>query len=118
MPPLLRGEFSRRVETMNDTHRLLERLNRIEVLLESLVQQKIAKEWYSTGEVAEVLDKAEYTVREWCRMGQIAAKKAPNGRGWLISHDVLLALRNRRPPIRNRHNAIMCAISREKKLGN
>ena len=71
-----------------------ERLTRIEALLEHLLEQRIAKEWYSTAEVARVLNRAEYTVREWCREGRVTARKTENGRGWLISHEELDRLRN------------------------
>ena len=71
-----------------------EKLTRIESLLQDLLQQRIAKEWYTTSEVGQLLDRAEYTVREWCRERKVQARKTPNGRGWLISHDELQRLRN------------------------
>ena len=75
-----------------------ERLTRIEAILQSLVRERTIKEWYSTAEVAKLLDKAEYTVREWCRQGRIHASKKPYARGahpeWLISHDELTRIRN------------------------
>ena len=56
---------------------------------------------YSTTEVARLLDRAEYTVREWCHQGRIRAKKKPRGRGkggeWLVSHDEFVRLRNEGP---------------------
>ena len=52
-----------------------ERLQRIEQMLELLVQQRTVKEWYSTAEVAKILGKAEFTVREWCRLKRIYAEK-------------------------------------------
>jgi hypothetical protein len=71
---------------------------RIESALTLLVEQRTAKEWYTTAEVAKIVGKGEYTVREWCRQGRIRAKKKPCGRGkggeWLISHDELTRLRN------------------------
>ena len=74
------------------------RLDRIEQILQSLVEQRTFKEWYSTAEVAKLLDKAEFTVREWCRLGRIAAKKKNCGRGvageWIISHEELTRVRN------------------------
>lgn len=73
---------------------VLERLSRIEAALAALIEQRTAKEWYSTDEVGELLGKSSYTVREWCRKGQVPAEKAPNGRGWLIAHGDLLRLRN------------------------
>ena len=75
-----------------------ERLERIEQMLVTLVQQQTIKEWYTTAEVGGLLGRAEYTVREWCRQGRIRAKKKPCGRGkggeWLVSHEELTRLRN------------------------
>jgi hypothetical protein len=66
-----------------------------------IVKQQTVKEWYSTGEVAKLLGKAEYTVREWCRQGRAQARKRPCGRGksdeCLISHEDLLRLKNEGP---------------------
>ena len=74
------------------------RLDRIEAALDVLVGRQTVKDWYSTSEVASVLGKAEYTVREYCRQGRIHAKKKPCGRGkggeWLVSHEELTRLRN------------------------
>jgi hypothetical protein len=82
-----------------DLHeQLLQRLDRIEAALAELVQQRTAKEWYSTAEVAEIMQKAEFTVREWARLGRIRAEKRACGRGrtkeWVISHAELLRLQN------------------------
>ena len=77
---------------------LLERLSRIEAALQSLVREKTIKEWYSTGEVAALLGKSDYTVREWCRLGRVRASKKAHARGahpeWLIAHTELQRLRN------------------------
>ena len=52
------------------------------------------KDWYTTEEVAKILGKAEFTVREWCRNGRVKAEKRMSGRGafstWVISHQELL----------------------------
>jgi hypothetical protein len=75
-----------------------ERLDRIEGLLRLLVEQKTVKDWYTTAEVAEILQRAEWTVREWCRLGRVNAAKRPCGRGtsqeWIISHEELERIRN------------------------
>jgi hypothetical protein len=86
---------------MSDTmhvDELIRRLDRIESALAELLRQRTVKAWYSTAEVAGMLDRADYTVREWCRQGRIRAKKKPCGRGkggeWLVSHEELTRLRN------------------------
>ncbi len=75
-----------------------ERLDRIESMLASLVQRETVKDWYATPEVAKLLGRAEYTVREWCRQGRISARKKPCGRGkggeWLVSHEEVMRLRS------------------------
>ncbi len=80
---------------------MLERLDRFEATLDRLeamtallVQQRTVKDWYTTEEVAKILGKAEFTVREWCRNGRVKAEKRMSGRGafstWVISHQELL----------------------------
>jgi hypothetical protein len=75
-----------------------ERLQRIETMLESLIEQRTAKDWYTTTEIAGILGKSEYTVREWCRLGRIHASKRQYARGaypeWRISHDELTRIKN------------------------
>jgi hypothetical protein len=75
-----------------------ERLTRIEEALQLLVQQKTIKDWYTTAEIAESLQRAEWTVREWCRTGRVNAEKRLCGRGnsleWIISHGELQRIRN------------------------
>ena len=67
-----------------------ERLDRIEAMLAVLVERQTVREWYTTAEAASLLGKAEFTVREWCRRGRMAAEKRLSGRGahpeWAISH--------------------------------
>lgn len=77
---------------------LTTRLARIEQTLDLLVQQRTIKDWYSTAEIAQLLGKAEFTVREWCRLGRVRATKKKCGRGiaseWVISHEELTRVRN------------------------
>lgn len=81
-----------------EIHDLQVRLERIETVLSKLVQARTIKEFYSTAEVAERLDRAEWTVREWCRLGRIHAKKRRTGRGptgeWMISNQELERIMN------------------------
>ena len=80
------------------TEQISDRLDRIEAMLKDLVSEKTIKECYSTAEVAEILGKAEFTVREWCRLGRIWAEKRACGRGnskeWMISHVELTRIQN------------------------
>jgi predicted site-specific integrase-resolvase len=74
--------------------RLRERLDRIESMLAVLVERQTVREWYTTEQVARLVGKAEFTVREWCRHGRLRAEKRASGRGaypaWVISHAELL----------------------------
>jgi hypothetical protein len=95
---------------MSDIDQVIERLERIEVALEQLLTQRTIKEWYTTAELAAVLGKAEFTVREWCRLGRVRAAKRPCGRGlsqeWIIAHEELQRIRNEGllpDPARYRH---------------
>jgi transposase len=75
-----------------------ERLEKIESMLAVLVGRQTIKEWYSVDEVASQLEKAAFTVREWCRHGRINAQKRPYRRGksaeWMISHAELVRVQN------------------------
>lgn len=89
---------------------LASRLQRIEFALERLLRQKTVKEWYTTEEVAAIVNKAPFTVREWCRHGRIHAAKRDCGRGkakeWIVSHDEVLRLQTEGllpEPMRYRH---------------
>lgn len=67
-----------------------ERLERIESMLVRLVDQQAVREWHSIDQAAKLLEKSEFTVREWARLGRIRAEKRQSGRGahksWVISH--------------------------------
>jgi len=71
-----------------------EQLEKIEALLLILVERQTVREWYSVEELARIVERAEFTCREWCRNGRIKAKKKGSGRGaypsWVIPHAELL----------------------------
>jgi transposase len=98
----LRAVFSFLEAAMNSTLPTLEavmaKLAQIEEVLVSLVREKTIKDFYSTAEVAKLVGKSEYTVREWCRGGRVQATKKAYARGahpeWLISQAELTRLRN------------------------
>lgn len=56
------------------------------------------KEWYTVRELAEILDRSEFTVREWCRHGRVFAEKRACGRGnskeWIVSSEELCRIKN------------------------
>jgi transposase len=80
------------------THAIEQRLERIEQSLKRLLSERIEQEYYSTRDVAEILGKAEFTVREWCRHGRIRAEKWASGRGrsqeWMVSNAELQWVRS------------------------
>jgi Helix-turn-helix domain len=63
-----------------------------------LLDQRSTKELYTTAEVAEIVGKTDYSVREWCRLGRVRAEKRASDRGkakeWVIRHAELTRLRN------------------------
>ena len=71
---------------------LEEHLEKIEAMLVLLVQRQ-QREWYTTDQFAQLVGKAEFTVREWCRRGRLKAEKRMSGRGahasWTICHEEL-----------------------------
>jgi hypothetical protein len=77
---------------------LADRLDRIEAALDTLARRQTAKDYYTTAEAAQILGKAEFTVREWCRLRRVRALKRRCGRGhsqeWMIAHAELLRYQN------------------------
>ncbi len=65
---------------------------------DAATRSQTVKEAYTTLEVAKMLGKKPYTVREWCRLQRVNADKAMCGRGceeeWRISHEELLRIQN------------------------
>ena len=84
--------------TLDEEHNLLDRLAQIEKVLSLLANQRLVKDFYTTSEVAQLLNKSTFTVREWARLGRIRASKRPCGRGrsleWMVSHTELVRLRS------------------------
>jgi Helix-turn-helix domain len=60
-----------------------------------LLDKKTEKEWYRTDEVAKILGKSDFTVREkWCNQGRIEAVKDEATGKWRIPGHELQRLRN------------------------
>lgn len=83
------GRLERRLEAIEQT---------VTVVRELAASKRVVKEFYTTAEVAGLLGRRPYTVREWCRLGRVHAIKAHAGRGseeeWRISHEDLLRIKN------------------------
>jgi hypothetical protein len=83
---------------VDEEENLLHRLTQIEKALSLLAQQRLVKDFYTTSEIAELLNKSAFTVREWCRHGRIVALKRACGRGrtceWIVSNAELLRIKN------------------------
>jgi hypothetical protein len=73
--------------------KILAELGLIKGMIQSLPYRLQVQEFYSTEEFARHVDKAEFTVREWCRNGRLNANKRKDGRGpnkaWTIPHSEL-----------------------------
>lgn len=82
------------MDTDAATRTLDERLDRIESMLATLVERQASKDFYSIEEFARLVGKAEFTCREWARLGRINGLKRQSGRGpyaaWVVSHQELL----------------------------
>ena len=50
-----------------------------------VMAQRVQKEWYTTGELAEALGKSRFTVQDrWCNEGRIECEKDPDSGKWRI----------------------------------
>lgn len=70
---------------------LREDLEQVKASICLLLQERVTRAWYTPSELAILLGKSDYTVREWCRLGRIHAQKLPHGRGnegeWRIAQE-------------------------------
>jgi hypothetical protein len=59
-------------------------------MLVVLIERQAVQEWYTTLEFATTVGKAEFTIREYCRLGRLRGEKRQSGRGsypqWVLSH--------------------------------
>jgi hypothetical protein len=69
----------------------LETLRRVERKLDALLRRNTDKVAYTTDEFAAMVDRSTYTVREWCKTGQIRAARSMTRAGptlrWVISNE-------------------------------
>ena len=71
----------------------------IEDTLRTLLDIKVGQDFYSTQDLAKILNRDPFTVRNWCRQGRVNAEKRPGGRGggakeWMVSHAELERLKS------------------------
>jgi hypothetical protein len=76
---------------LENQEKLLEQFQALSARIASIEQpiSGMEKKFFSTLEVAELVGKSSYTVREWCRLGRISASKRESGFGdsceWEVS---------------------------------
>lgn len=91
----LKDLFDRVVQLNENVVAIAEVQKELQELLRNPPQERKS---YSPAEAAEELSRKPYTVREWCRLGRINAKKRPTGRGdaeeWEISAEEVERIRN------------------------
>ena len=82
-------DLAARIEAMETT---------LQEIYDLLANPAPKRDWYSVAEVASMLERADFTVREWARLGRIHASKRPCGRGatneWMISAEEVDRVRN------------------------
>ena len=70
----------------------------LERILSTVTAKVMVKDWYSTTELAQLLNRRPYTVREWCRLGRVNASRTHAGRReveeWRVSHQELQRIQN------------------------
>jgi hypothetical protein len=88
----------------DSTVSILDRLEQMQQQLhriEKRLSLSADKETYTTAEAAELLTRSEWTVRQWCNLGQVHGARKVRGRGrrgeWRIPHDAIVRLQNEGP---------------------
>lgn len=87
---------------LKTTHEAVRRIGELEKAVNLIRQHQEdeapVKDWYTVTELAGILGKAEFTVREWCRQGRVYASKRACGRGnsqeWIVSREEVDRIRN------------------------
>ena len=73
-------------------------IDRLSKITATSAQALPSRESYSPTEAAMLLGKRPFTVREWCRLGRIKAKKRPCGSGasfaWEVSQAEIERIKN------------------------
>ena len=61
---------------------------RLEILLTKSYSR--SQQWFSTEEVASEIGRRPFTVRQWCRLGRLQARKRVTGRGGIAEWEIPL----------------------------
>lgn len=91
-----RDEYLSLWRTLSEVKSSQERLEKM--LATSMQDSALPHSWYGTDEAAALLKRTPHTVREWCRLGRLNARKRAGGRGrkseWEISREELIRFKN------------------------
>ena len=83
---------------MSTIEQVAEELRLLKEMVGQLIERRTIKDWYSTAELAHELGKAEWTIRNYCRLSRIKSSRRSCGRGrskqYMISHEELQRIRN------------------------
>ena len=95
----LPGRYDEIIETLSRIDRQQTELGAmVKDIHESVLAQRPLKEWYTVSEMADILGKRPYTVREWLRLGRLKGEKKACGRGkskeWMVSHEEMTRYQN------------------------
>src|SRR5688572_5449819 len=103
----LHDEFARSEGTAVPQPELYKMMATLELMKETLDRMEraqsfsVIKEAYTTTDVAERLQRAEWTVRQWCNKRQVQGAFKVHGKGrtgeWRIPHDALIRLQETGP---------------------
>lgn len=101
--PLDPSEFQRLLEdgslivAFNEAHSMLKRVEEKLAMAESAEDSDQQRQWFTPAEVGQMVGRAEFTVREWCRHGRIEATKNGQRGGtgeWRIHRDEINRYQN------------------------
>lgn len=84
-------------ELATKVDRLADRVDGLGRRIDALIVGRAGKAAYSTEEVALLVRRAPWTVREWCRHGRVRAAKRPGTDKWVITDDELRRLQAEGP---------------------
>ena len=100
--------FAQRVSTMRGIEEAFVAIvERLDLIIEQLTRDREREEdkdrqRFTTSQAAKRLNKSPWTVREWCRLGQVRAERIKLGRSgnrleWRINADEVIRVAHDRP---------------------